>query len=170
MGNSMTIISVIAVLLLVPATRKNIGLPICISGSIVVAFYKVLKISFARPRPEEIYHIIRQGGFSFPSGHSMNGIFCYGMMIFLIRRHCKDRTTANILTAVLSLLIVSIGFSRIYVGVHYPSDVIGGFSVIAKVRRGKPLQLFEGTSRERSLQSRSISFVARASTVLASML
>ena len=42
--------------------------------------------------------------------------------------------------------------------------------VIAKVRRGKPLQLFEGTSRERSLQSRSISFVARASTVLASML
>lgn len=129
MGNSMTIISVIAVLLLIPATRKNMGLPICISGSIVVAFYKVLKISFARPRPEEIYHIIRQGGFSFPSGHSMNGIFCYGMMIFLIRRHCKDRKTANILTAVLSLLIVSIGFSRIYVGVHYPSDVIGGFSM-----------------------------------------
>ncbi len=129
MGNPMTIISVIVVLILIPATRKNIGLPTAITGVVVVVFYKILKTSFARPRPEEVYRLIQQGGFSFPSGHSMNGIFCYGMIIFLLRRYCKDRRSANILTAVLGVLIVCIGFSRVYVGVHYPTDVIGGLSL-----------------------------------------
>lgn len=127
LGNAAVIISAIGVLTVIPRTRWSIGMPSAITGSLTFILYKFLKQNFARPRPDEIFHLIEQGGFSFPSGHSMNGLFCYGMMIFLIRKTCEDKAAANILSVILGILITGIGFSRIFVGVHYPTDVIGGF-------------------------------------------
>jgi undecaprenyl-diphosphatase len=122
----MTIIGEIAVLILIPRTRLPVGVPAALSSTAGLIVYKIMKTSFARPRPDRALWLITEHGFSFPSGHSMNGLIFYGLMMFMIRRYCRDRKTANILTVLLSLLILGIGWSRIFVGVHYVTDVAGG--------------------------------------------
>lgn len=129
LGNWQTVVTAALVLLALPRTRMRYGLPYtCISAASTV-FYKAMKSVFARPRPDLAVRIIEESGWSFPSGHSMNCIVCYGILIYLIRRYCKNRRAADTATVLLSLLILSIGCSRVYVGVHYPTDIIGGWSL-----------------------------------------
>ncbi|MGO4987169.1 MAG: phosphatase PAP2 family protein [Gallicola sp.] len=87
-----------------------------------------LKYLIQRPRPEG-YRLIEQGGFSFPSGHSMSSMAFYGFLIYLVHKKVKNEKKSKIYTAVFSILIILIGLSRIYLGVHYASDVLAGFSV-----------------------------------------
>ena len=129
MGNWQTITVLAAILLAMPGTRRNMGLPFAVVSLSSTVVYKVVKGIFERPRPELEVRLIPQGGFSFPSGHSMNCIVCFGILIYLIRRYCKNRKIANILTVLLTLLIIGIGTSRVYVGVHFPTDVLGGWSL-----------------------------------------
>lgn len=68
-------------------------------------------------------------GYSFPSGHSMISAAFYGFLIYLIYKKVKNKKFKITLIIVLSILIVSIGISRIYLGVHYTSDVLAGFTV-----------------------------------------
>ena len=129
MGNWQTITILAAILLAIPATRKNIGLPFGLISLSSTVIYKLVKGVFQRPRPELDVRLIPQGGYSFPSGHSMNCIVCFGILIYLIRRYCPNRKAANILSVLLGLLIIGIGTSRVYVGVHFPTDVLGGWSL-----------------------------------------
>ena len=129
MGNWQTITMLAAILLAIPKTRRDIGLPFAVVSLSSTVLYKIVKGIFERPRPELEARLIPQGGFSFPSGHSMNCIVCFGILIYLIRRYCPDRRAANILTVLLILLITGIGTSRVYVGVHFPTDVLGGWSL-----------------------------------------
>lgn len=128
-GNWQLIVGLVAVLLVIPATRSKIGLPMAVTAACSVLIYKGLKLIFLRPRPDVSLHLITQGGYSFPSGHSLNGIVCYGILIYLIRTNCRSRKTANILTVLLTALIILIGWSRIFCGVHYVTDVLGGWSM-----------------------------------------
>lgn len=128
-GNWQTITVLGAILLAIPKIRRKIGLPFALISLSSTVIYKVVKGIFERPRPELDLRLIPQGGFSFPSGHSMNCIVCFGILIYLIRRYCPNRKLANVLTVVLGLLIVGIGTSRVYVGVHFPTDVLGGWSL-----------------------------------------
>lgn len=68
-------------------------------------------------------------GYSFPSGHSMVSMAFYGLLIYLIWKNCANPKLRNSLCFFLALLIPLIGLSRVYLGVHYASDVIGGFVV-----------------------------------------
>ncbi|MBR3785797.1 MAG: phosphatase PAP2 family protein [Firmicutes bacterium] len=129
MGNWQTITVLAAILILIPKTRRTIGLPFAVISLSSTVVYKVVKDIFERPRPELDVRLIPQGGFSFPSGHSMNCIVCFGILIYLIRRYCPNRKVANVLTVLLALLIIGIGTSRVYVGVHFPTDVLGGWSL-----------------------------------------
>lgn len=79
-----------------------------------------------RPRPN-VLRLVEEDGYSFPSGHSMVSMAFYGIIIYLVYKNVTNKYLKWTLITLLSLLILSIGFSRIYVGVHYFTDVVGGF-------------------------------------------
>ena len=88
----------------------------------------ILKDIFLRPRPDFSLAFLHASGFSFPSGHAMNSTAFYGMIAYLIiitYRDWKVKTLAIIAWLGLSILI---GFSRIYLGVHYFTDVAAGWA------------------------------------------
>ncbi len=129
LGNWQTVSLMGIFLLMVKSTRKTMGIPFVIVSLSSTAVYKLVKGIFERPRPDLSVRLIEQGGYSFPSGHSMNGLVCFGILIYLIRRYCKNKKLANALSALLGFLILAIGCSRVYVGVHFPTDIIGGWSL-----------------------------------------
>jgi undecaprenyl-diphosphatase len=86
------------------------------------------KALFHRARPIGIGYYIEKN-FSFPSGHSTTAMGMYGFIIYCLMRE-EHKRSARIITFIFGiLLITTIGFSRIYLGVHYLSDVLGGFLV-----------------------------------------
>lgn len=87
---------------------------------------ELFKLIFRRDRPG-ILRLIDISGYSFPSGHSMIGLSFYGLLIYFLFKYVKS-PWKYIVNIVLLLLILMIGISRIYLGVHYASDVFAGFS------------------------------------------
>ena len=87
---------------------------------------QALKQFFHRARPD-LHRLIEIGGYSFPSGHAMNAFAVYGIITFLLWRHISSHLGRTILILISSGFIFMIGTSRIYLGVHYPSDIIGGY-------------------------------------------
>lgn len=108
---------------------KNKRLSFAILGNIVgvLIVNQVFKFLIQRPRPDEEYRLIEQGGYSFPSGHSMCSMAFYGFLVYLAFRYIKNAKVRIFATAGLGALVLLIGFSRIYLGVHYASDVVAGF-------------------------------------------
>ena len=129
LGNWQAITLICCLFLLLPGVRHSFGIPLSATALTAALIQRVLKVSFHRARPDLTLHLITQGGYSFPSGHSFSVLIFYGTVIFLCRRNLKDKTAANAITALLSCLILLIGFSRVYLGVHYPTDVLGGWSL-----------------------------------------
>ena len=119
---------ILTILLLVVLKNKKVGLSICINLVVVTILNQLLKRLLQRPRPTE-FRIIEETGYSFPSGHSMVSMAFYGYLIYLIYRFVKNKYLKWISIVLLSLLLCLIGISRIYLGVHYTSDVLGGFLI-----------------------------------------
>ncbi len=127
MGNWQTITAVCLILLAFRKTRITYGVPLSIGALFVSLTNKGIKALVMRPRPDQAMFLIEQGGWSFPSGHAITSMFFFGMLIWLLRRNMTDPRLANILTAVFAVPMVLIGISRVYLGVHYPTDVLAGW-------------------------------------------
>ena len=99
------------------------------AGTILVAsvLNSTLKIAIARERPELLEPLIQERGFSFPSGHAALGMVAYGILAVVIGRSRLPRAVRIGLIAALLVLVLLIGLSRIWLGVHYPTDVLAGW-------------------------------------------
>ena len=119
---------ILTITLFILIKNKKIGLSIILNLIVITGLNQILKYLLQRPRPTE-YRLIEETGFSFPSGHSMVSMAFYGYLIYLIYKYVKNKYLKWISIVLLSILICSIGISRIYLGVHYTSDVLGGFLI-----------------------------------------
>lgn len=88
-----------------------------------------LKILIARPRPEESFSLLTEASFSFPSGHATGAAALYGFLIYFIWKTVKNKSLRFFLSAVFALVIIGVVVSRLYLGVHYASDVVAGLIV-----------------------------------------
>ena len=126
-GGAITLIT-ISIILLIVIKNKKIGISIISNLGIVTVLNIALKRILQRPRPSE-FSIINESGYSFPSGHSMISMAFCGLLIYLIYKNIKNKYLKWTLITFLGILIFSIGISRIYLGVHYTSDVLAGFLI-----------------------------------------
>ena len=102
----------------------------CIGINVLICFLlnQTFKLIFARERPVDV-NLIVESGYSFPSGHSMVSLAFYGFIVYLIYQLNISKRKKRICAIFFSTIILLIGISRIYLGVHYASDVIAGFAL-----------------------------------------
>ena len=117
---------VLSILVLLIMKKKRIPLLICLNLIISFLTNQIAKLTFTRPRPIGI-NLIEESGYSYPSGHAMISMAYFGFIAYLIYKSNLNKIIKLLLITSIFILILLIGFSRIYLGVHYLSDIIGGF-------------------------------------------
>ncbi|MFV0516755.1 MAG: phosphatase PAP2 family protein [Aminipila sp.] len=127
LGNSKTIIIMCILLLIFSKTRMSFGVPLSVAALSSATIQTIIKVLIQRARPPVENFLIVQGGFSFPSGHSCSGLVFYGLFAYLLFHNNVDNSVYKLLGKLFIVLFILIGLSRIYLGVHYPTDVLGGW-------------------------------------------
>jgi len=120
----------ITILCVLSLFLKKYRITIISNTLITVGISQALKFIVRRSRPLDIA-LIKETGFSFPSGHSMVSAAFYGLIIYLIYKSKMKKQLKMLLIILFSLVILNIGLSRIYLGVHYTTDVLAGFILAA---------------------------------------
>lgn len=108
--------------------KKKIAMLIPANLVTVALINQILKLIIQRERPVG-YRIIEMSGYSFPSGHAMVSMAFYGLLIYIIYHLVKNKKIRTSLIVLNIIIIILIGISRIYLGVHYLSDIITGYSI-----------------------------------------
>ena len=123
--------SLIVITILLFCIIKNKKYPIIITINLIASFIigQILKFIIRRPRP--IDTLIKGIGYSYPSGHSLVSMAYFGLIIYLIGIKINNKNIKNILIIFNTILIILISFSRIYLGVHYLTDIVGGMLLAA---------------------------------------
>ena len=122
--NTLTIVCVVLIFIII--FRNRYGIWLTASTIISATSNVIIKNIIRRARPDHL-RLITQGGYSFPSGHAMISIAVYGLLFYFVVKKIKNKPLRIILSIILIFIILTVGISRIYVGVHYPTDVIAGY-------------------------------------------
>ncbi|AZO20765.1 phosphatase PAP2 family protein [Mesorhizobium sp. M1E.F.Ca.ET.045.02.1.1] len=117
--------TVIIYLLLIRRPATALFVFVAVAGGQVLS--SLLKFEVDRPRPDLVSHLVNETSFSFPSGHAMLSAITYLTLGSLAARFLPDRATKVFLLALAVLVTVLVGTSRVYLGVHWPSDVLAGW-------------------------------------------
>jgi len=126
-GSTIKVLAVITVFILFLFFNHRFELLLFIVVLIGSSYlFRTLKLLFHRTRPD-LHRLIEIGGYSFPSGHATNAITFYGILTFILWRHIPSRLGRSLLLIISTIFIITIGLSRIYLGVHYPSDILAGY-------------------------------------------
>src|ERR1700733_11175230 len=118
----------LAVVVLAIRRRWRLAIYLLVTGAGALTLDPVLKALVGRLRPVVAHPVAYGTGNSFPSGHALGSIVCYGAL-FLVFLPATRGTWRRVFTAVIVTLIVAIGVSRLLLGVHYVSDVLGGWAL-----------------------------------------
>ena len=124
---SAVVVISITILVLILFKNKKYGLFMSINLISITILQYILKYIFTRNRPLDI-NLIEETGYSFPSGHSLTAFAFYGFIIYLIYTSKLSKKSKTIFITLFSMLILVVGVSRIYLGVHFFTDVVGAFS------------------------------------------
>jgi undecaprenyl-diphosphatase len=133
-------VGTLAVWRLAAAGRKHAALLLAVAALGGEALDQILKLCFQRPRPEAFFGLAVPPTFSFPSGHALTATCFYGVLAALLAARTRLLAGKATLWALAAALVALIGLSRVYLGVHYPSDVLAGYAAavvwLAAVRAG----------------------------------
>lgn len=127
LGSAYALISIAVLMLLIPK-KKIYGVLTSINLVAIFLLNLLLKYIFTRPRPTDI-NLIKELGYSFPSAHAMVGTAFYGFLMYLIWQSNIKNKQKWFYSILLGILIILICITRIYLGVHFASDVFGGFLI-----------------------------------------
>jgi undecaprenyl-diphosphatase len=127
-GDTYAVIGFCLLLIIIPKARRTIALPVSFAVILSLVLNLVLKALFSRERPD-VLRLIDETSYSFPSGHAMVNASLYTMLALMILKFIKSVPRKAGLMAVCSAVTVAIGFTRLYLGVHYAGDIIGGWII-----------------------------------------
>lgn len=127
LGNQAIIVgSVIILIFLTKRKHRRESFIFSILLLMGVVTTSLLKILLKVPRPQ-ISALVIENSYSYPSGHALNALLFYGTISFFIYHFTKNKKISLIVSILATLLIFLIGLSRVYLGVHHPSDVLAGY-------------------------------------------
>lgn len=109
--------------------RKDAAVLVASAAVGGVALDEVMKWHFKRARPDLPWAFVHEHSFSFPSGHSVMAMVIYGVIVYKTQNKLRSNWAKGTLMVAAFLMVAGIGLSRVYLGVHYPSDVAGGYFV-----------------------------------------
>lgn len=130
LGSAVVMITIVVIAWLLSCKYKKylwdtVSITLVLTG--VWLMNLLLKLIFHRSRPYG-FRMVEAAGYSFPSGHAMISLAFYGFIAYLLWNNLKSRQARYLSVIFLSLMVLTIGISRIYLGVHYPSDVAAGYA------------------------------------------
>lgn len=105
--------------------NRKVGIKLLISVICITILNNLIKIIVCRQRPIDI-NLITETGYSFPSGHSITSVSSYGLLLYYLLLSKINKNVKKICTIVLCVVMIMIPLSRVYLGVHYFSDVLAG--------------------------------------------
>jgi undecaprenyl-diphosphatase len=128
---------------LVAAKRRRAAVVLAVAALGAEGLDQIMKLLFARPRPDPFFGLASPITHSFPSGHAMVSCCFFGVLAAILAVREPSRLKRMAIFAAAAILVALMGFSRVYLGLHYPTDVLAGYAAavvwLAVVRTAYPV-------------------------------
>jgi undecaprenyl-diphosphatase len=147
-GPVVALVASVATVALLAARHGRLALFVAATTSGTAVLVAVAKAAVGRHRPPVGYHLVEAGGPAFPSGHAAQAVACYGAPAVVAACLLRGRAARTVALAGAGLVAGLVGVSRVYLGVHWPSDVLSGWALGAAWLATAALVLVRGTPTE----------------------